>query len=537
MNCKVTNFQEKDSFITKLENSDETLLKFYQYNPVKPSSFDQRMDRPNNGREQQLAQVIKSYMSDLNITEIQQTHLTALSEGAKVVIGGQQAGLFGGPLYTFHKILSIVNLSRELTETYQQTVVPVFWIAGEDHDFEEVNHTYAYNAKDAQLHKVKYHTMTPPETSVSRYIPEKEQMIEALNQFFKELKETKHTNALYQVCLEIIEKYNNWTDIFKGLLQEVFKDYGVLFIDAQYEKIRELEKPLLKNIIQKHNEINQAFRKTQKLTTQSGLNKMIETDTNVHLFLHEDSMRQLITKKDDVFKLSKSDITYNKDELLKLVEKEPTRFSNNVVTRPVMEEWLFNTVAFIGGPSEIKYWAELNEVFKILDVEMPIVLPRMKITYLPNRIEKLINQYKLNAENVIMNGIETDREKFVRSKASDTFIKKVESLKENHAKIYESLRKEVNDNHDNINLLKKNYDIHNKQFEYLLNRYLLNIERDNDISMKHFREIEHVLHPMGGLQERIWNPLQMMNEFGIDVFSPSTYPPLKYTFNQIVIKP
>ena len=64
-------------------------------------------------------------MSDLNITEIQQTHLTALSEGAKVVIGGQQAGLFG-PLYTFHKILSIVNLSRELTETYQQTVVPVF---------------------------------------------------------------------------------------------------------------------------------------------------------------------------------------------------------------------------------------------------------------------------------------------------------------------------------------------------------------------------------------------------------------------------
>ena len=72
-----------------------------------------------------MQQVIKSYMSDLNITEIQQTHLTALSEGAKVVIGGQQAGLFG-PLYTFHKILSIVNLSRELTETYQQTVVPVF---------------------------------------------------------------------------------------------------------------------------------------------------------------------------------------------------------------------------------------------------------------------------------------------------------------------------------------------------------------------------------------------------------------------------
>ena len=177
----------------------------------------------------------------------------------------------------------------------------------------------------------------------------------------------------------------------------------------------------------------------------------------------------------------------------------------------------------------------MNEVFKILDVEMPIVLPRMKITYLPIRIEKLINQYKLNAENVIMNGIETDRETSFVAKPQIHLLKS-RVFKKNHAKIYELLLKEVNDNHDQFSK-KKNYDIHNKQFEYLLNRYLLNIERDNDISMKHFREIEHVLHPMGGLQERIWNPLQMMNEFGIDAFSPSTYPPLKYTFNQIVIKP
>ena len=76
MNCKVTNFQEKDSFITKLENSDETLLKFYQYNPVKPSSFNQRMNRPNNGREQQLAQVIKSYMSEYNRNSTDSSYCT-----------------------------------------------------------------------------------------------------------------------------------------------------------------------------------------------------------------------------------------------------------------------------------------------------------------------------------------------------------------------------------------------------------------------------------------------------------------------------
>ena len=82
-------------------------MKFYQYNPVKPSSFNQRMNRPNNGREQQLAQVIKSYMSDLNITEIQQTHLTALSEGAKVVIGASKL-VFGGPYIRFIKFFQLL---------------------------------------------------------------------------------------------------------------------------------------------------------------------------------------------------------------------------------------------------------------------------------------------------------------------------------------------------------------------------------------------------------------------------------------------
>ena len=92
-------------------------------------------------------------------------------------------------------------------------------------------------------------------------------------------------------------------------------------------------------------------------------------------------------------------------------------------------------------------------------------------------------------------------------------------------------------NNDNEQLIEKNNDIHLTQYDYLLKRYLLNIERENAISMKHFNEINESLHPMDGLQERIWNPLQIMNEYGIDVFSPSTYPPLRYTFDHIILKP
>ena len=165
------------------------------------------------------------------------------------------------------------------------------------------------------------------------------------------------------MCKNIIHRYNNWTDIFKGLLHEVFKEYGVLFIDAQYTDLRRMERPILKEMLEQHDELDQAFRETQNNTEAQGLTPMIQTETNTHLFIHEDNMRQLLTYKNGKFITSKSENSYSKEELLEIIDNEPERISNNVVTRPIMEEWLFNTVAFIGGPSEIKYWAELKEVF------------------------------------------------------------------------------------------------------------------------------------------------------------------------------
>src|SRR5699024_256172 len=272
-------------------------------------------------------------------------------------------------------IFSIITLSEKLSNDYDTHVVPVFWIAGEDHDFEEINHTYVFNEQKAKLQKIKYSTMTPPESSVSKYTPDKAELHKALNQ------------------------------LFKALLHEVFKAYGVLLIDADYKALRQLEQPLFKKMIENHQDVDDAFRQTQAQTIDSGLEQMIQTDTNVHLFIHEDNMRQLLTVKDGQFYLNKSEKVLSKQAVLDIVEKEPERFSNNVVTRPIMEEWLFNTVAFVGGPSEIKYWTELSEAFRILEVSMPIVLPRLRITYLNTRIEKLLDQYHLDKNNIIEKGV------------------------------------------------------------------------------------------------------------------------------------
>src|SRR5690606_20825046 len=124
--------------------------------------------------------------------------------------------------------------------------------------------------------------------------------------------------------------------------------------DANDPELRSLEVPFFKEIIEKHEDVDSAFRSTQDQFAEVIKKRMILTDGNVHLFYEHDDKRQLIMYEDEKFYLNKdTDVTFTKDELLSLVEEHPERFSNNVVTRPLMEEYLFNTLSFIGGPSEI----------------------------------------------------------------------------------------------------------------------------------------------------------------------------------------
>lgn len=535
MECLNVKIDERNEFIKRFVNHDQSILKFYDYDPNHSDSEKRRMQRQNNGREKEVAQVIRQYMSNLTLTDQQEASLKALEQGAKVVIGGQQAGLLTGPLYTFHKIVSIIVKAKELSASYGETVVPVFWIAGEDHDFEEVNHTYVMAEREGKLQKVKYHTLMPPETSVSNYEVDKEALYTALDDYFKWIPETPHSNALYRQLQDMIEASTKWTDLFQMMVHHCFKSQGLLLIDAHHPHLRQLEKPLLRDLIKNHQQVDQAFRQTQQQLQKEGFPCMIETDTNVHLFIDVDQQRQLLKYNEGYYYTSKTEEAFTEAELLEKVDKEPHLFSNNVVTRPLTEEWLFNTVAFVGGPSEIRYWGELKAVFHLFDIEMPIVLPRMRITYLTPKSQKLIHQYNLSANEIILEGIEQVKDTFIRAKASDKVLEDIDTMIGKQQAFYEQLEADMSQTEDNRRLLKKNHDIQLHQYRYLKKRYLTNIERENEISMRHFNQLSQTLHPMGGLQERIWNPIQLLNEYGIDMFDSAKFPPLSYTFEQIVI--
>src|SRR5699024_1992651 len=131
----------------------------------------------------------------------------------------------------------------------------------------------------------------------------------------------------------------------------------------------------------------------------------------------------------------------------------------------------------------------------LLNIEMPIVTPRMRISYLTQEAKKAIESYELDINDILIEGVQSDKDKFIRAQASDEVLREIEKMKDIQTSFHHKLIDEIGDEYQNRQLIEKNNKIHQHQYQYLLDRYLLNVERENEISMRHFEIIENTLHP------------------------------------------
>ncbi|TDM07351.1 bacillithiol biosynthesis cysteine-adding enzyme BshC [Macrococcus lamae] len=493
--------------------------------------FKERSALDPHHHTQQLADIITSYMEPLGMTENQRNNLSALSQGAPVIIGGQQAGLFISPLYTIHKIISIIVLAKEQSEQLNRPIVPVFWIAGEDHDFSEVNHAYIYDKSSVALKKIKVATKRQVETSMSDFIVTDEEKKDTINDFISALEETEQTKHIYQLLSSLP---NRWTDQFKQLVHELFKNSGLLLIDSNDQSFRRLEKETFKYLLKYHEAIHNSFVTGQEKSVQAGQEKMIETGTNVHLFMKYENQRQLLNFEEGKYKLNKSEDTFTREELLRLIDSEPELFSNNVVTRPVMQELMFNTLAFVGGPSEIKYWSELADIFSYIGRPMPILVPRMRMTYVNQRIQKLLEQYDLEIQEILMIGMKTLQQQFLTQEENKQLLDAVRQLEHELAGRFNELQQHA-ESPQVKQLLDSNLKHHYQQLDYFKTAYHRELRIKNEVILRHFKEIELTVNPRSGLQERTWHPMQLINETDFCIFNKLS-DQLVYTNDQVVIK-
>ena len=249
-----------------------------------------------------------------------------------VVIGGQQAGLLTGPLYTVNKIISIITYAKKQEEKLNIPVIPVFWIAGEDHDYDEINHIYS-----VREHKLYKHPTTQPlylKQSIAHVQIDREKTIHWLEEAFQDLVETEHTKQIYDLFIDALNQSNTYVDFFARIIFQLFPNEGIVLMNSADQDVRHLESKWFVQMIERQSDISNAVYDTVQTLQQNGYNIALEIDSDdVHLFYHDENNERILLKKEGDYFIGKNDeIVLAKDELIRVAIENPERLSNNVVT-------------------------------------------------------------------------------------------------------------------------------------------------------------------------------------------------------------
>ncbi|GGB45092.1 putative cysteine ligase BshC [Lentibacillus populi] len=524
--------ENQSELMKDYRNNKTKILDYFDYHPFQEATYQNRI-RDLQGRSfnrKQLAETLMMINREWDAPEATYKNINRLTdENSVVVIGGQQAGLLTGPMYTINKIISIIQLARQQEEKLSIPVIPVFWIAGEDHDFAEINHIFLPEIPRMK----KYQLLQRMVSKMSVSAIEKDEVYanQWIDHIFEQLQETQHTKQLYDTIKGCLDKSPTYVDFFARIIFQLFASEGVVLVDSAHAKLRELESEYFINLIEKQPEISEGVYEYEQRLKQSGYPISLGTEPgDAHLFYHYKEERILLTRNDTGEWVGKqNNVVLTTEQLVEIAKTQPELLSNNVVTRPLMQELLFPSLAFIGGPGEISYWSALKPAFRALEIKMPPVMPRLSFTFVERNVEKLLNRYAIPSGHAVNNGVIQERGNWLAGQSNPPVKIMAQQIRQSIEAVHKPLRDVArNIRADLGGLADKNLSYLFRDIDYLEDRMTKALEEKYAKELSEFDCIHTALHPNNGLQERVWNPLPWINQYGSQFIKELTEAPCSF---------
>jgi bacillithiol synthase len=318
-----------------------------------------------------------------------------VEQGGAVVTTGQQAGLFTGPLYTVHKALTTIRLAEALETTLGVTVLPVFWTASEDHDWDEVNHAYLLD-RDDRVRRLE------AGSADRRPLPMSQRRFDA--ELDNTLADLSHILAGYDHAEEVLrhvrQSYLPGATVagaFRRLVESIFASFDLLTTDAAEPALKQASQPLLERELDSVEEHGTLLRETAAGLTEAGYTPQVPIlDGASNLFVHTEHGRERLVSTPRGWRTRESGSHFSTSRLRELLRAEPGRFSPNVLLRPVVESQVFPVLAYVAGPGEISYFAQLGSLFAAHGIAMPLVYPRASIRLVEPRARRRLEEVGLS---------------------------------------------------------------------------------------------------------------------------------------------
>ncbi len=374
--------------------SFEKVAGFYPHNPFEPGSFTAAAKEI--ARETSRWRAVADALAEQNRgwgagSEVLE-NIARLGEGkALAVVTGQQVGLFGGPCYSVYKALTAIALAEGLTAA-GTAAVPVFWLASEDHDFVEVNHCLLLDAHD-ELVALKDEASHADGLPVGRIAFGGS--IAGLRQRVAGLW-PRESAAEAEELLAGYVPGATYADAFARLFTQLFAGRGLIILNPLNAALHSLSAPLFRRVLEEAEPLHAAIRARDKELEKAGYHAQVHLRDNATLlFASVNGKRVPLRRHGGNFHLT------GKGEqaaaaLLTQLESEPESFSANVLLRPVMQDWLLPTVAYVAGPHEAAYFAQASVLYEKLLGRMPVIVPRTSLTLVPPKVQRVLAKHKLS---------------------------------------------------------------------------------------------------------------------------------------------
>ncbi len=312
------------------------------------------------------------------------------------VITGQQLGLFGGPLFTVYKALTAVKLAEQMEVQTGRPVVPVFWLADEDHDFAEVHATTLPNR--AEPVRVAYDDGQAPDANrgpVGRIVLGAE-IAATVDQLFAAFPQAPDW------VRDVWKPGELWRDAFAHTLRKLTEGNGLVFVSGDDNRLKRIAAPIFAREIEHWSETVSQHVTVSSELENNGFHTQVKPG-EVNLFMFNEGQRLQIDPEGDGFVLRGTEVRFTKKELLDELKAHPEQFSPNVVLRPLMQDTLFPTAAYVGGPGEIAYFAQLKPVYDAFGVPMPAIYPRASLTLISEKLQRFLDEYGIDLPDLRKN--------------------------------------------------------------------------------------------------------------------------------------
>ena len=347
----------------------------------------QRIRCPQERREQ-VAAVLERQNRELGAGTKSLDNIQRLRAGAATIVTGQQVGLFGGPLFSLLKALTVAMLAE------QANAVPVFWLATEDHDFAEINFAHLPSGDHLETFAVNPpHREGSPVGTIA--------FDDEIGMVLRQIEERFGPSEMVEVLKSSYKAGEIFGTAFWKLYAQIFSDFGVVLLNPLDAELHRIAQPIYHQALSNWEAINRALLERDQQLEAAGYHAQVKVTPNHTLcfYLH-DGVRTPIRHDTDVFFAAERSFT--PAELLSEAEAHPERFSPNVLLRPIVQDYLLPTLCYAGGPAETAYFAQAEVVYGHIVERVTPVVPRISATLIEPRHAKLLDRYNLKLTDVMV---------------------------------------------------------------------------------------------------------------------------------------